>query len=79
MTPLGTVSHLENYLSGFNEERHQCRRRLEDAERRLVSYRSRDGGAFAFADDLKEKWLKLRAIEAELATDLDEETVVAAA
>ncbi|MGO7028542.1 DEAD/DEAH box helicase family protein [Rhizobium johnstonii] len=79
VTPLGAVSRLEHALSGFDEEQHQYRRRLEDAERRLVSYRSRDGGAFAFADDLKEKRLKLRAIEAQLSADLDNETVAAAA
>jgi hypothetical protein len=45
----------------------------------LVSYRSRDGGAFAFADDLKEKRLKLRAVEAQLSADLDNKTVAAAA
>ncbi len=78
-TPLGAISRLEHALGGFEEELYQHRRRLEDAERRLVSYRSRDGGAFAFADDLEQKRLKLRAIEAQLATDLDKETVVAAA
>ncbi|QCM08690.1 lactate dehydrogenase (plasmid) [Agrobacterium tumefaciens] len=79
VTPLGAISRLEHALSGFDEEQHQYRRRLEEAERRLVSYRSRDGGAFAFADDLKEKRLKLQAIEAQLAADLDSETVAAAA
>ncbi len=79
MAPLGAISRLEHALGGFDEEMYQYRRRLEDAERRLFSYRSRDGGAFAFADDLKEKRLKLRAIEAQLAADLDNETVAAAA
>ncbi|NSY14918.1 DEAD/DEAH box helicase family protein [Agrobacterium vitis] len=77
VTPLGAISRLEHALSGFDEEQHQYRRRLEDAERRLVSYRSRDGGAFAFEDDLKEKRLNLRAIEAQLSGD--NETVAAAA
>jgi hypothetical protein len=79
VTPLGAVSRLEHALSGFDDEQHQYRRRLEDAERRLVAYRLRDGGAFAFAGDLEEKRLKLRAIEAQLAADLDNETVAAAA
>lgn len=79
VTPLGAISRLEHALSGFDEEQHQYRRRLEEAERRLVSYRSRDGGAFAFADDLKVKLLTLRAIEAQLAADLDSETVAVAA
>ncbi|WP_174021916.1 DEAD/DEAH box helicase family protein (plasmid) [Agrobacterium fabrum] len=79
VTPLGAISRLEHALSGFDEEQHQYRRRLEDAEGRLVAYRSRDGGAFAFAGDLEEKRLKLRAIEAQLSADLDNETVAAAA
>lgn len=79
VTPLGAISRLEHALSGFEEEQRQYRRRLEDAVRRLASYRSRDGGAFAFADDLKEKRLKLRTIEAQLAEDLDSETIAAAA
>jgi N12 class adenine-specific DNA methylase/adenine-specific DNA methylase len=79
VTPLGAISRLEHALDGFDDEQRQYRRRLEEAERRLASYRSRDGGDFAFANDLREKRLELRAIETQLATDLDEETVVAAA
>ncbi|TZG32328.1 DEAD/DEAH box helicase family protein [Agrobacterium sp. B1(2019)] len=79
VTPLGAISRLEHALIGFDEEQRQYRRRLEEAERRLASYRSRNGGAFAFADDLKEKRLKLRTIEAQLAEDLDSETIAAAA
>lgn len=71
VTPLGAISRLEHALEGFDDEQRQYRRRLEEAERRLVSYRSRDGGAFAFADDLKEKRLKLREIETYLSADLD--------
>jgi hypothetical protein len=77
VTPSGAIS--EHALQGLDDEQRRYRRRLEEAERRLVSYRSRDGGAFAFADDLKEKRLKLRAIEAQLGTDLDSGTVAAAA
>lgn len=79
VTPLGAISRLEHALGGFDEEQHHYRRRLEDAKRRLVSYRSRDGGAFAFADELEDKRLKLRAIEAQLAADLDDETVAVSA
>jgi hypothetical protein len=77
VTPLGAISRLEHALDGFDEERRQYRRRLEGAERRLVSYRSRDGGDFAFANDLKEKRLELRAIETQLAEDLNDETSAA--
>ncbi|NTA19393.1 hypothetical protein [Agrobacterium tumefaciens] len=45
----------------------------------MLAYRSRDGGAFVFAGDLEEKRLKLRAIEAQLSADLDNETIAAAA
>ncbi len=79
VTPLGAISRLEHALDGFDDEQRQYRRRLKEAERRLASYLSRDGGDFAFANDLREKRLELRAIETQLATDLDEETVVAAA
>ncbi len=79
VTPLGAISRLEHALDGFDDEQRQYRRWLEEAERRLASYRSRDGGVFAFANDLKEKRLELRAIEARLAEDLDDETNAAAA
>ena len=79
VTPLGAISRLEHGLGGFEEERRQYRRRLEEAERRLASYRSRDGGAFAFADDLKRKRRELRDIETQLAADLGSETNALAA
>jgi hypothetical protein len=66
---------MEHALSGFDEEQLSYRRRLEEAQRRLISYRSRDGGGFAFADELEEKRLKLRAIEAQLGADLDDESI----
>ncbi len=72
------LSASEGAGAGFYDEQHQYRRRLEEAERRSVSYHSRDKSAFAFADDLLEKRLKLRAIEARLSADLDKETVAAA-
>ena len=74
VTLLGAISRVEHALGGFDEEQHQYRRRLADAKRRLVSYRLRDGGVFAFAGELEDKRLKLRAIEAQLAANLDNET-----
>ena len=79
VTPLGAISRLEHGHDGFDQEQHQYRRRLEEAGRRLASYRSRDGGAFAFADDLKEKRRELRAIETQLASGLGNETNALAA
>lgn len=79
VTPLGAVSRLEHGLDGFADEQRQYRRRREEAEHRLTSYRSRDGGAFAFADDLREKRRELREIETCLAADLDTETNAEAA
>jgi hypothetical protein len=67
VTPLGAISRLEHALGGFDDELRQYRRRLEDAERRLVSYRSRDGGMFQFATELDAKRKLLRDVEEELA------------
>jgi hypothetical protein len=69
VTPLGAVSRLEHALSGFEEDQERYRQRLADVQRRLVSYRSRDGGAFAFAEELAEKRRQLAAIETDLAAD----------
>jgi N12 class adenine-specific DNA methylase len=71
VTPLGAVSRLEHALSGFEEEQERYRQRLADARRRLASYRSRDGGAFAFGEELAEKRRQLSAIEADLANDTE--------
>lgn len=65
--PLGAVSRLEHALDGFDEERERYRHRLEEARRRLASYRSREGGAFAFADELAEKRRQLRDVDDALA------------
>ncbi|PDT01446.1 lactate dehydrogenase [Rhizobium chutanense] len=67
VTPLGAISRLEHALDGFEEERERYRHRLDDAHRRLVSYRSREGGTFAFADELAEKRRQLRDVEEALA------------
>ena len=68
VTPLGAISRLEHALCGLAEEQHQYRQGLEAAQRRLSSYRSREGGSFSFADELAEKRQKLREIEEALAT-----------
>ncbi|NTF91676.1 DEAD/DEAH box helicase family protein [Agrobacterium rhizogenes] len=67
VTPLGAISRLEHALDGFEEERERHRHRLDEAHRRLVSYRSREGGTFAFADELAEKRRQLRDVEEALA------------
>ncbi|MGE8106857.1 lactate dehydrogenase [Allorhizobium sp. NPDC080224] len=67
VTPLGAVSRLEHALGGFEEERERYRQRLAEYQRRLVSYQPRQGGTFAFADELAEKRRKLREVEEALA------------
>ena len=54
-------------LGGFDEERERTRRHLEEARRRLASYRSREGGVFAFADELADKRRRLRDVDDALA------------
>ncbi|WP_428645598.1 DEAD/DEAH box helicase family protein [Roseibium sp.] len=73
VTPLGVVSRLEHALSEFEDERAQYRLRLEDGERRLASYQSREGGEFGFESELSEKRAKLAKIEESLAADVIEE------
>lgn len=67
VTPLGAISRLEHALDGFDDERDRYRLRLDEARRRLASYRSRDGGSFAFSDELAEKRLQLREVDDALA------------
>ncbi|WP_018240611.1 helicase-related protein [Ensifer sp. BR816] len=74
VTPLGAVSRLEHALDGFNEEQERYRHRLHEAERRLVSYRAREGGVFAFADELADKRRQLRDVDEALAAAVREET-----
>ena len=69
VTPLGAISRLEHALGGFTEELHQYRQRLEAAQRRLASYRSREGGPFSFADELTEKRQTLADLEKTMACD----------
>lgn len=73
VTPLGAISRLEHALSGFEEEQRQYRRRLEEAERRLTSYQSRQGGSFPFADELTEKRRQLTEVEEALANSVRED------
>lgn len=69
-TPLGAIARLEHVLAGFEEEQERYRHRLSDAERRLVSYRSREGGEFAFSAELADKRWQLGEIEKALAGDV---------
>lgn len=70
-TPLGAIAKLEHVLGNLDEERKCAGHRLAEAERRLASYRSREGGAFAFADELAGKRRQLDEIEKSLAQDID--------
>ncbi|WP_223568932.1 lactate dehydrogenase [Agrobacterium tumefaciens] len=63
VTPLGAISRLEHALDGFGEERERYRLRREEYRRRLASYQSRQGGSFAFSDELAEKRRALRELE----------------
>lgn len=79
VTPSGAISRLEHALSGFDEEQHQYRRRLEDAERRLASYKTRTGGVFQFAEELDAKRKLLRNVEEDLAASASADAQPAAA
>ena len=70
VTPLGAISRLEHSLDGFDDERERYRQRLEEYRRRLTSYQSRQGGEFAFADELVDQRRKLREVEEALANSL---------
>ncbi|KQT04623.1 lactate dehydrogenase [Rhizobium sp. Leaf391] len=67
VTPLGAISRLEHALGGLNEERDRYHQRIEEAKRRLSSYRSRDGDVFAFAEELHDKRRQLREVDDDLA------------
>jgi N12 class adenine-specific DNA methylase/adenine-specific DNA methylase len=71
VTPLGAIARLEHALSSFEEERESLRRRLDAARGRLASYRSRQGGTFAFAGELMEKRRQLSEVETALAADVE--------
>lgn len=74
VTPLGAISRLEHGLDGFKDEQRRYRQRLDETERRLVSFRSRDGGAFAFADELREKRRQLQEVDEDLAETMREDS-----
>ncbi|WP_292242349.1 helicase-related protein, partial [Mesorhizobium sp.] len=77
--PLGAIARLEHALAGFEGERERYRQRLEDAERRLTSYRSREGGEFGFSGELAQKRRQLAEIETDLASSIDGQDQRAAA
>ncbi|SCX22812.1 Modification methylase TaqI [Agrobacterium sp. DSM 25558] len=68
VTPLGAISRLEHALGDFEGEQQRYRHRLDDAHRRLASYRSREGGTFAFAEELADKRRQVREVEEALAS-----------
>ncbi len=70
VTPLGAIARLEHAISGFEEERERQRRRSDEARGRLASYRSRQDGTFAFAEDLADKRRQLADIERALAAEV---------
>ena len=70
-TPLGAVAKLEHVLANLDDEQEGARHRLAEAERRLAAYRSREGGTFAFSDELAAKREQLAQIEKSLADDVD--------
>ncbi|KIQ05535.1 lactate dehydrogenase [Agrobacterium tumefaciens] len=67
VTPLGAISRLEHALGDFEGEQQRYRHRLGNAHRRLASYRSREGGTFAFAEELADKRREVRQVEEALA------------
>ncbi|MBZ9990907.1 N-6 DNA methylase [Mesorhizobium sp. BH1-1-5] len=69
-TPLGAIARLEHLLGAFEDERERYRHRLSDAEQRLASYRSREGGMFAFSGELADKRRQLAEIERSFAADV---------
>jgi len=70
-TPLGAIAKLEHLLANLGQEQERARHRLAEAERRLASYRSREGGTFAFSDELAGKRRQLAEIEKSLAQDIE--------
>ena len=69
VTPLGAISRLEHALHDFEGERYRHRQHLEDAKRRLASYRAHETGTFSFADELAAKRRELEEVEEALAAE----------
>jgi len=78
VTPLGAIARLEHAVTGFEEERERQLRRCDEAKSRLASYRSRQGGTFAFAEDLADKRRQLADIEKALAEEVEGAPMIAA-
>jgi chromosome segregation ATPase len=72
VTPLGAISRLEHALDDFEGEQQRYRHRLDEAHRRLASYRSRVGGTFSFAEELADKRRQVREVEEALANSARE-------
>ncbi|MHB1101850.1 MAG: N-6 DNA methylase [Devosia sp.] len=70
-TPLGAIARLEHVLGNLEDEQDRARHRLAEAERRLVSYRSREGGSFAFSGELADKRRQMAEIKRSLAQDAE--------
>ncbi|MBZ9823389.1 Eco57I restriction-modification methylase domain-containing protein [Mesorhizobium sp. CA4] len=70
-TPLGAIAKLEHILGNLEEEQERACHRLAEAERRLASYRSREGSTFAFSGELADKRRQLSEIERSLSQDID--------
>jgi hypothetical protein len=66
VTPLGAIARLEHALNGFEDEHMAQRNKHDEATVRLASYRSREGGVFAFVGELEEKRRRLEEVEREL-------------
>lgn len=78
VTPLGAIARLEHAICGFEEERERQRRRCDEARSRLASYRSHQGGTFAFTEDLADKRRQLADVEKALAAEVEGAPMLAA-
>jgi hypothetical protein len=73
VTPLGAISRLEHALDGFERERERYRQGLAEYQQRLSFCQPRQGGAFAFADELADRRRQLREVAEALATSTRED------
>ncbi|MDR6955433.1 N12 class adenine-specific DNA methylase/adenine-specific DNA methylase [Ancylobacter sp. 3268] len=76
VTPLGAISRLEHALGGFHDEREGHRQRRIEAQRRLASYRSREGGTFIFAEELAKNRRQLVEVGKALAANNEADQAV---